>query len=65
MPQSKRTAEIRLLVLVIIDLTDPALIPVPTAERRHPASLAEVVAEEVVSNLDSVSYVEMVIVSHL
>lgn len=61
----KRHVEIRLLVIVTIDITNPELTDALKAEHRQPSSVAEVVAEEVVSNLESVSYVDTAIVSHL
>ena len=65
MPQPKRTVEVRMLVIAIIDLADPELAEALKAEHRQPSSVAEMVAEEVVSNLESVSYVDTAIVSHL
>jgi hypothetical protein len=65
MPQPKRTTEVRMLVIAIVDLTDPALTETLKAQHRQPSSVAEIVAEEVVSNLESVSYVDAAIVSQL
>lgn len=61
----KRIIEVRLIVIVRVDLTEPSLTEALAASSRQPSSLAEVVSSEVVSNLESVSYVESVIVSHL
>ena len=65
MPQPKRTTEVRMLVIAIIDLGDFGLTEALKAEHRQPTSVAELVASEVVSNLESVSYVDTAIVSHL
>lgn len=65
MPLPKRTAEVRLLVIAVIDLADPELAGALKAEHRQPSSVAELVAQEVVSNLESVSYVDAAIVSQL
>lgn len=61
----KRIVEVRLIVIVRVDLTEPSLTDALAASSHQPSSLAEVVSSEVVSNLESVSYVESVIVSHL
>lgn len=61
----KRIVEVCLIVIVRVDLTEPSLTDALAASTRQPSSLAEVVSSEVVSNLESVSYVESVIVSHL
>ena len=61
----KRIVEVCLIVIVRVDLTEPSLTDALAASSRQPSSLAEVVSSEVVSNLESVSYVESVIVSHL
>ncbi len=60
-----RIIEVRLIVIVMVDVTDPSLIEALAASGKNPSSLAEVVSSEVVSNLESVSYVEAAIVSHL
>ena len=61
----KRIIEVRLIVIVLVDVTEPSFIEALAASGRNPSSVAEVVSSEVVSNLESVSYVESVIVSHL
>lgn len=61
----KRIVEVRLIVIVLVDLTEPGLTEALAALDRNPSSIAEVVSSEVVSNLESVSYVESVIVSQL
>ena len=65
MPQPKRTIEVRMLVIAIVDLTDVGLVDALKAEDRKPSSVAVLVASEVVSNLQSVSYIDTAIVSHL
>lgn len=61
----KRIFEIRLIVIVLVDVTDPSLTDALAASGSQPSSLADLVSSEVVSNLESVSYVESVIVSPL
>lgn len=61
----KRIVEVRLIVIVLVDVTEPGLTEALAASGSNPSSLAELVSSEVVSNLESVSYVESVIVSHL
>ena len=61
----KRMFEIRLIVIVLVDVTEPSLTEALTASGSQPSSLADLVSSEVVSNLESVSYVESVIVSQL
>lgn len=61
----KRIVEVRLLVIVLVDLADPTLIEALAASRHTPPSLATIVSSEVTSNLESVSYVDAVIVSQL
>jgi len=65
MPQPKRTTEVRLLVVAIINLSDPELAEALKAGHRQQSSIAELVASEIVSNLESVSWVDTAIVSHL
>lgn len=66
MPQEpKRHVEVRLLVIALIDLTSHDLSEALKIQRHQPSSVAEVVAQEVVSNLESVSYVDTAIVSYL
>lgn len=61
----KRFCEIRLIVIVLVDVTEPGLTEALAASGRQPSSLADIVSSEVISNLESVSYVESVIVSQL
>ncbi len=61
----KRLVEVRLIVIVRVDVTEPSLTEALAASSRQPSSLAEVVSSEVVSNLESVSYVESVTVGQL
>lgn len=65
MPVHKRQVEIRLLVLVVIDVTNDDLASALRSEPRQPSSVANVLVQEVVSNLESVSYVDAAIVSQL
>lgn len=53
--------EVRLLVLVIVDPKDPELLETVAADEA--SSITDVVAAEVVSNLESVSYVKGVSVT--
>jgi len=62
---SKRMVEIRLLVIVFVDLTDPELTDLLKAEHRQPSSIRDVVGQEVISNLESVSYVDTVVVTEI
>lgn len=65
MPDAKsRLLEVRLLVLVTVDLNSEDLSDALKRERQ-PASVAEVVGAEIVSNLESVPYVEVAITSVL
>ena len=61
----KRIVEVRLIVIVLVDLTEPSLTEALIASGSQPSSLADIVSSEVVSNLESVPYVESVIVSPL
>ena len=61
----KRFVEVRLIVIVVVDVTEPSLTEALAASGKNPSSVAEVISSEVVSNLESVSYIESVIVSHL
>ena len=61
----KRIVEVRLIVIVLVDVTEPSLAEALAASDKTPSSLADVVSSEVLSNLESVSYVESVIVSRL
>lgn len=62
-PDPKRVIEVRLILIVLVDVTNPDLIAALTASGGKP--VAEVVSSEVVSNLESVPYVESVIASKL
>jgi hypothetical protein len=61
----KRYVEVRLIVIAVVDLTEPSLTEALAASETHPSSLVSVVSSEVVSNLESVSYIDSVIVSPL
>ncbi len=65
MPPPKRTVEVRMLVIVFVDLANAEFIDALKAQGRQPSAVADVVAQEVVSNLESVSYVDAAIVRHL
>ena len=58
---SNRTAEIRLIVIVVVDIDDEELLDAVAGGK----PVAEIVRSEVVSNLESVSYVNTAIVSQL
>jgi hypothetical protein len=62
--QLKRIAEIRLIVTVLVDLADEQL-KETLAKSGKTSSVAEVVSSEVVSNLESVSYIDAAVVSRL
>ena len=61
----KRVVEVRMIVIVGVDVTAPSFVETLVASSKNPSSVADVVSSEVVSNLESVSYVESVIVSPL
>ena len=61
--ESQRLVEIRLLVVVFVDVTSDALIETLRTRKQTTTSVPEVVAEEVCSNLESVPFVETAIVS--
>ena len=61
----KRVIEVRVFLMVLVDVTEPGFTEARTALGKPFSSVAEVVSSEVVSNLESVSYVESVIVSQL
>ena len=61
----KRIIEVRMIVIVLVDVTEPSFIEALTAMGINPASVAQVVSSEIIANLESVSYVESVIVSQL
>ena len=65
MTDSKRIMEVRMMVIVLVDVTEPGFTDARTALGKAFSSVAEVVSSEVISNLESVSYVESVIVSAL
>lgn len=62
---TSRLLEVRLLVLVTVDLNSDDLSDALKRERRPSTSVAEVVGAEIVSNLESVPYVEVAITSVL
>ena len=60
-----RTVDIRLIVIVAVDVAAPALADIVEQSGRNPPSVADIVSSEVLSNLESVRYVEAVTVSQL
>lgn len=63
--KSNRIVEVRIIVIVLVNVAEPGFAEALTTSGKNPSSVAEVVSSEVVSNLESVSYVESVIVSQL
>ena len=63
--ERKRFVEVRLIVIAVVDLTAPSLAEALAASSRQPSSVAGIVSAEVVSNLESVSYIDTAIVSPL
>lgn len=64
MPQEpKRVVEVRLIVLVFVDLADLALIEAIAASGGE--SVSDIVSAEIISNLESIPYVEAVTTSEL
>ena len=63
MGSDKRIVEVRLIVIVLIDITNPEFVENLAASRCE--HVADVVSSEIVSNLESVSYVESVVASRL
>lgn len=63
--ERKRIVEVRLIVIVLVDVAAPSFAEALTASGSKLSTVAGVVAAEVVSNLESVSYVESVIASLL
>jgi hypothetical protein len=62
--QEKRIVEIRLIVIVCVNVRNAELLDrIGSAIR--PSSVRDIVSSEVTSNLESVPYVEAVIVSQL
>ena len=60
-----RIIEVRMIVIVFVDVTEPSFMEALAASDNNPSSVPQVVASEVVSNLESVAYVQSVIVSQL
>jgi hypothetical protein len=56
---------VRLIVIAIVDLAAPELTDLLAATGGQHSSIAEAVSSEVASNLESVSYVDVVAVSPL
>ena len=62
---NKRWVEVRMIVTMSIDVTHAALDEVLKTRVVNPSSLAQVVASEVVSNLESLPFIELAIVTTL
>lgn len=60
---SKRTAEVRLLVIAWVDLGDPTLAETLTQNTSKARSIADIVSAEIVSNLESIAYIEDAVAS--
>jgi hypothetical protein len=65
MPHPKRYVEVRLRVVATVNLTDLELADALKRGRRQPASVPELVANEVVSNLEFVSHIDTTLLSLL
>ena len=63
MDTDRRFVEVRFIVLVLIDITNQDFIDTLSASSSKHAG--EAVSSEMISNLESVSYVESVVVSQL
>jgi len=61
----KRVIEIRMIMIVLVNVTESGFIEALAVSTSNPTSVTQVVSSEVISNLESVSYVESVIVSAL
>lgn len=62
---AKRLIQVRLVAIVVVDITHPDLLDALQAHHRQPSAVAEVVADEVAANLESVSYIDAAVVSVL
>ena len=60
-----RHLEVRLLLIAVVEITHSALVERLAAQPHQLSSIPDVVAEEVMSNLESVPYVADVIVARL
>jgi hypothetical protein len=60
-----RIIEVRLFVVVMVNLSSPGLADALAESGNNPMPLAKIVGSEIVSNLESVSYVECAFVSPL
>lgn len=63
MNRDKRIVEVRLIVMVRIDITHQEFTDSLAASGSE--HIAEVISSEIVSNLESISYVESVVASQL
>ena len=57
-PDPKRIVEVRLIVIVLVDITAPTLTGAFTTADQKPSSLADIIASVVTTHLESLSYVE-------
>jgi hypothetical protein len=63
MSSDRRIVEVRLIVIALIDITNPEFTEAVAASSG--SHIADVVSSEIVSNLESVSYVESVVAAQL
>jgi len=63
--EKKRIVEVRMLLIALVDASAPSLAETLAATPKNPSSVAEVVASEAVSNLESLAYIEAAYVSVL
>ena len=64
MTDAPRIFEVRLIVIVLVNVTNPEFSDA-LRKRATPSSVAGVVSSEIVSNLESVPYIESVVTSEL
>lgn len=63
MSSDKRLVQVQLIVIVLMDITNPEFTETLAASRsKH---IADVVSSEIVANLESVSYVASVVATQL
>jgi len=60
----ERIADIRLVVIVLVDITDREFVDA-VAHATNPSSVQQVIADTVVSQLESIGYVRHVIATSL
>lgn len=61
---TERIVEVRIMLIVLVKVAAPEFVEA-LAQARSPSSVEQVVASEVVSNLESIAYVDSVIASSL